>query len=57
MALNRKATLLIGTLVAGHISFYVLKPLLIPTTTSDPVPEKPIFWEQPTNTGQASSSS
>lgn len=53
MALNRTAVLLISTLVMGHLSYHVLKPLFIPPSNNptEPVPDKPVFWE-PLATGQ-----
>lgn len=49
MALNRTATLLISSLVMGHLGYYVLKPMFIPESTNataPPVPEKPVYWQK-----------
>lgn len=49
MALHRTAVLIISTLVAGHLSYHLLKPLIIPPTNTptSPHPEKPVYWEKP----------
>lgn len=50
MAINRTAAILISTLVMGHLSYHILRPMFIPPTPdaqTNPIPEKPVFWEPP----------
>lgn len=60
MAWNRTAVLIVGTLAAGHLSYHVLKPLIIPETANtkiESVPEKPVYWEKQMTVERSSSGS